>query len=70
MLKFLEIRDSLKRLNFGDLNVKNFGEEGDFIIKIEKIEKNNDIISKIKLTLDQNLNQETNLRRVRVLVQK
>ncbi len=64
-VKTSEIRDSLSRLNLGDLNVKNFGEDGDFIIKIEKkIEKNNDIISKIKLTLDQNLNQETNLRRV------
>lgn len=35
-VKTSEIRDSLSRLNLGDLNVKNFGEDGDFIIKIEK----------------------------------
>ena len=64
-IKISEIRDSLTNLNLGDINVKNFGEEGDFIIKIEKkIENNNDMISKIKSTLDQNLNEETNLRRV------
>ena len=64
-IKISEIRDSLTNLNLGDINVKNFGEEGDFIIKIEKkIENTNDMISKIKSTLDQNLNEETNLRRV------
>ena len=63
--KISSIRDSLSNLDLGDVNVKNFGEDGDFIIKIEKkVENNNDFISTIKSSLDQNLNQETNLRRV------
>ena len=63
--KISAIRDSLNNLNLGDINVKNFGEAGDFIIKIEKkVENDKNIISTIKTSLDQNLNQETNLRRV------
>ena len=63
--KISSIRDSLSNLDLGDVSVKNFGEDGDFIIKIEKkVENNNDFISTIKSSLDQNLNQETNLRRV------
>ena len=63
--KISAIRDSLSNLNLGDINVKNFGEVGDFIIKIEKkVENNKDVISTIKTSLDQNLNQEINLRRV------
>ena len=63
--KISSIRDSLSNLDLGDVSVKNFGEDGDFIIKIEKkVENNNDFISMIKSSLDQNLNQETNLRRV------
>jgi len=63
--KISSIRDSLSNLNLGDINVKNFGEAGDFIIKIEKkVENDKNVISTIKTSLDQNLNQETNLRRV------
>tara|TARA_B100001093_G_scaffold281311_1_gene268759 strand:- start:422 stop:1330 length:909 start_codon:yes stop_codon:yes gene_type:complete len=63
--KISSIRDSLSNLDLGDVNVKNFGEDGDFIIKIEKkVENNNDFILMIKSSLDQNLNQEINLRRV------
>ena len=60
-----EIRDSLKNINLGDVNVKNFGEKGDFLIKIEKKINNNDsLISEIKQSLNQDLNQEVNYRRV------
>ncbi len=60
-----EIRDSLMNINLGDVNVKNFGEKGDFLIKIEKKINNNDsLISEIKQSLDQDLNQEVNYRRV------
>ena len=63
--KISSIRDSLSNLDLGNVNVKNFGEDGDFIIKIEKkVENNNDFILMIKSSLDQNLNQEINLRRV------
>tara|TARA_A100001011_G_scaffold310441_1_gene327072 strand:+ start:3014 stop:3922 length:909 start_codon:yes stop_codon:yes gene_type:complete len=64
-IKVLDIRDSLKKLNLGDINVKNFGQDRDFLIKIEEKLKDNEVlISKIKTTLDQDLNEEVNYRRV------
>ena len=49
----------------GDVNVKNFGEGSDFLIKIEKKLNNNEvIITEIKETLNQNLNEEVNYRRI------
>ncbi len=60
-----DIRDSLKKIDLGDVNVKNFGENSDFLIKIEKKINNNEVlIKKIKTTLDQDLNEEVNYRRV------
>tara|TARA_B100001057_G_scaffold118039_1_gene116610 strand:- start:2304 stop:3212 length:909 start_codon:yes stop_codon:yes gene_type:complete len=59
------IRESLKKLNLGDVNVKNFGEDRDFLIKIEKKLNNTDsLVSKIKTTLNQDLNEEINYRRI------
>ncbi len=64
-IRVSEIRDSLNKLNLGDVNVKNFGEKSDFLIKIEKKLNNNDsLISEIKTSLDQDLNEEVNYRRV------
>ena len=64
-IKVSDIRDSLNKLNLGDVNVKNFGEKSDFLIKIEKKLNNNDsLISEIKASLDQDLNEEVNYRRV------
>jgi len=60
-----EIRSSLNSMNLGDVNVKKFGKEGDYLIKIEqKTESNNQLISEIKKTLINNLNAEINFRRV------
>ena len=60
-----EIRSSLNSLNLGDVNVKEFGEVGDYLIKIEqKTENNNKLIPDIKKTLAKNLNAEINFRRV------
>ncbi len=64
-IKVSDIRESLKRINLGDINVKNFGEESDFLIKIEKKLNNNEtLITEIKETLDKDLNEEVNYRRV------
>ena len=64
-IRVSDIRDSLNRLNLGDVNVKNFGEKSDFLIKIEKKLNNNEsLISEIKTSLDQDLNEEVNYRRV------
>ena len=60
-----EIRSSLNSLNLGDINVKEFGKKGDFLIKIEqKTENNNKLIPQIKKTLIENLSAEINFRRV------
>ena len=64
-IKVSDIRDSLNKLNLGDVNVKNFGEKSDFLIKIEKKLNNNEsLMSEIKTSLDQDLNEEVNYRRV------
>ncbi len=60
-----EIRSSLNSMNLGDVNVKQFGKKGDFLIKIEqKIENNNELIPEIKKNLVNNLNAEVSFRRV------
>ena len=59
------IRDSLNLMNLGDVNVKRFGKEGDYLIKVEQKNTNNSkLIPKIKETLSENLNAEIDFRRV------
>tara|TARA_B110001452_G_C15144746_1_gene398523 strand:- start:21 stop:929 length:909 start_codon:yes stop_codon:yes gene_type:complete len=59
------IRSSLKSLNIGDVNVKEFGKKGDYLVKVEqKTENNNELIPLIKKSLINNLNAEINFRRV------
>ena len=59
------IRDSLKSMNLGDINVKKFGKAGDYLIKVEQKKSNNsDLIPEIKKTLADNLNAKIDFRRV------
>ena len=59
------IRDSLKSMNLGDINVKKFGKEGDYLIKVEQKNTNNsNLIAEIKKTLADNLNADIDFRRV------
>ena len=59
------IRSSLNSMNLGDVNVKKFGQDGDYLIKVEQKETNsNELIPKIKKKLIENLNAEVNFRRV------
>ena len=58
------IRDVLKNMDLGDINVKKFGKEGDFLIKQQKSD-NNKLIPEIK-NLSDNLNSEVNFRRVKM----
>ncbi len=58
------IRDVLRNMNLGDINVKKFGQEGDYLIKVEQTGDNNKLIPKIKKSLSDNLNSEVNFRRV------
>ena len=58
------IRDVLKNMDLGDVNVKKFGKEGDFLIKVEQKRDNNKLIPEIKKNLSDNLNSDVNFRRV------
>ena len=58
------IRNSLNVMSLGDVNVKKFGKEGDFLIKVEEQGDNNNLIPKIKQKLSDSLNSEINFRRV------
>ncbi len=58
------IRDSLKIMDLGDVNVKKFGKDGDYLIKVEQKNTNNEHIPKIKKNLSDNLNSEIDFRRV------
>ena len=58
------IRDVLKSMDLGDVNVKKFGKKGDFLIKVEQSGENKNLIPKIKKKLSDNLNSEVNFRRV------
>tara|TARA_B100000242_G_scaffold101364_1_gene69796 strand:+ start:1765 stop:2670 length:906 start_codon:yes stop_codon:yes gene_type:complete len=59
------IRESLASMNLGDINVKRFGKDGDYLIKVEQKEtNNNNLIPQIKKTLKENLNAEVDFRRV------
>ena len=59
------IRDVLNEMSLGDVNVKSFGKEGDYLVKVEqKTESSNNLIPKIKEKLTNSLNSELDFRRV------
>ncbi len=59
------IRDSLNSMSLGDVNVKKFGRDGDYLIKVEQKNTNNsNLIPQIKKTLSDSLNSEVDFRRV------
>ncbi len=59
------IRDSLNSMNLGDVNVKNFGKDGDYLVKVEqKNVNNNSLIPEIKRLLSDNLDANIDFRRV------
>ena len=60
-----DIRSSFSNMNLGDLNVKEFGKEGDYLIKFEKKNFNNEVnIKTIKENVTSKLQGEINFRRV------
>ncbi len=59
------IRDTLSSMNLGDVNVKKFGKDGDYLIKVEQKNTNNsDLIPSIKKKLTDNLSVNVDFRRV------
>jgi len=64
-LETSSIRETLNLMDLGDVNVKKFGKDGDYLIKIEqKSNKNSNIIGEIKKNLSTNLNTNVDFRRV------
>jgi len=60
-----DVRQSFIKMNLGDVNVKNFGEENDYLIKFEKTDKNNEnFIENIKIKLSKDIGNNFNFRRV------
>ena len=57
------LRDNLNQMNLGDVSVKNFGNEIDFLIKFEN-NNNKNIIEEIKSNLDKSFGNKFNFRRV------
>ena len=59
------IRSVLNNMDLGDVNVKKFGKEGDYLIKVEQKETSDEkIIPKIKKNLSNSLNAKINIRKV------
>jgi len=57
------LRDNLSQMNLGDISVKNFGNESDFLIKFENNENKN-VIEEIKVNLDKSFGNNFSFRRV------
>ena len=58
------LRQSFRSMNLGDFNVKKFGNENDFLIKIEKKDTSADAIEIIKKELTTTIGSSFNFRRV------
>ena len=57
------LRDNLNQMNLGDVSVKNFGNEKDFLIKFEN-NNNKNVIEEIKKSLDNSFGNNFSFRRV------
>lgn len=65
-----KIRKSLLKINLGDVSVKEFGSNKEFLATIEKKGKNNDFVASIKQHLEKDLNKKFDFRRVEVVGSK
>ena len=64
-ITIFQLRKSFLNMNLGDVNIKEFGKNNDFLIKFEKKESNNkNLISEIKENLNKSIGQGYNFRRV------
>ena len=57
------LRDNLSQMDLGDVSIKNFGNETDFLIKFEKNDETN-IIEEIRSNLDKSFGNNYDFRRV------
>ena len=60
-----DIRSSFKNMVIGDVNIKEFGNKNDYLIKIEQTNENNkNLIIELKNNISKNLNTDLDFRRV------
>ena len=57
------LRDNLNQMKLGDVSVKNFGDEKDFLIKFE-VNNNKNVINEIKTNLEKSFGNNFDFRRV------
>ena len=65
-----EIRKSLLKIDLGDVKVKEFGSNKEFLATIEQKGKNNNFVNSIKIQLEKDLNTKIDFRRVEVVGSK
>jgi len=58
------LRDSLSQMNLGDVSVKKFGNDQDYLIKFEINDAKNNVIENIKTSLENSYGNNLNFRRV------
>ena len=58
------LRDNLSQMNLGDISVKKFGNEKDYLVKFENKDNKKNIIEEIKLNLDKSFGNNFDFRRV------
>ena len=58
------LRSSFSKMNLGDVAIKNFGEDNDFLIKFEKKGPDKDLIQNIKKDLNASIGSGYEIRRV------
>ena len=64
-IQIQDIRSSLKIKELGDVNVKEFGQEGDFLIKFEKnANENEKFVTELKNIISKKIDSAINFRRV------
>ena len=64
-IKISDVRSSFSNMNLGDLNVKEFGKKGDYLVKFEKKKFDSEInIKTIKENVKNKLSSDVNFRRI------
>ena len=58
------LRDNLNQMNLGDVSVKKFGNDKDYLIKFENKENNQNTIEEIKSNIDKSFGNNFDFRRV------
>ena len=58
------MRDKFSQMNLGDVSVKKFGNDTDYLIKFENKDNKKNIIEEIKSNLDKSFGNNFNFRRV------